>query len=94
MTTIIAARTFYSDHGILSHATETILNKTLVHPTVLSPHVMQLQPVREFGERRSKVRQLGSLFKDVCLEPGGPRLGETVWNTAEECCGSRGQVHA
>ena len=82
MATIIAAPTFYSDHGILSHATEAILNKTLVHPTVLSPDVMQLQPVRELGERRSKVWQLGSLFKDVCLEPGGPRLGETIWNTA------------
>ena len=71
-----------------------ILNETLVHPTVISPHAMQLQPVREFGEQRSKVRQLGYFSKDVCLEAGGLRLGGTVWHAAEEGCGPGGQVYA
>ena len=71
-----------------------VLNQALVHPTVLSAHIMQLQPVGELGECRAKVRQLGSFIKDVRLEPGGPRLGETIWHTAEEGSGPGGQVHA
>ena len=91
---LIAAFTFDSDHGILSHASETILNHTLIHPAVLSSHIVQLQPVRELGECRSKVGQLGSLFEDVCLEPSGPWLRETIWHTAEESRSPGGQVHA